>query len=75
VPVALLVPLVAMQFTGEVNWTGFDFAAAAVLLVGGGIALELTTRLLVDRKLRAGVVALVLAAVALAWAHGAVGVF
>ena len=30
----LIAPLVAMQFTGEVHWTPFDFAVAAVLLGG-----------------------------------------
>ena len=28
----LIAPLVAMQFTGEVHWTPFDFAVAAALL-------------------------------------------
>lgn len=37
----LLVPLVAMQFTDEASWSLFDFAVAAVLLIGTGLAYEL----------------------------------
>ncbi|MEE4211763.1 MAG: hypothetical protein V2I43_21165 [Parvularcula sp.] len=33
----LLIPLIAMQFTDEVVWTGFDFLLAAVVLVGAGL--------------------------------------
>ncbi len=33
----LLVPLVAMQLTDEVAWTGADFALAGVLLAGTGL--------------------------------------
>ena len=36
----LLVPLVAMRFTDEVNWTWFDFAAAATLLIVAGLTYE-----------------------------------
>lgn len=32
VPFLLCVPLVAMQFTREVNWTPLDFVAAGVIL-------------------------------------------
>jgi hypothetical protein len=32
----LLAPLAGMQFSHGVQWTGFDFAVAAVLLAGAG---------------------------------------
>ncbi|TDS14789.1 hypothetical protein B0I21_103289 [Sphingobacterium paludis] len=40
----LCIPLIAMQFTDEVNWTALDFMAAAILLVAGGAMLELLWR-------------------------------
>lgn len=40
----LLAPLVAMQFSDEVDWSVSDFAVAAVLVIGTGLALELTVR-------------------------------
>jgi hypothetical protein len=40
----LLVPLVAMQFTSEVSWTGFDFAFMAAMFGSVGLAVEWTFR-------------------------------
>jgi nitrate/nitrite transporter NarK len=40
----LLIPLVAMQFTNEVNWTLSDFVVAAVLLLGTGLVCEFVMR-------------------------------
>lgn len=40
----LLIPLIAMQFTDEVDWSPFDFFAAAVLLGGAGAAMEAVFR-------------------------------
>jgi hypothetical protein len=40
----LLVPLVAMQISGEVQWSLFDFAFAGALLGGTGLLLELVVR-------------------------------
>lgn len=71
----LLLPLLAMQVTDEINWTGFDFITAAVLLIGAALAFELAARLPLSRSLRAIVVLVIAAAVTLLWAHGAVGVF
>ncbi len=34
----LLVPLTAMQFTNEVEWTIFDFTVAGILLMGTGLS-------------------------------------
>jgi hypothetical protein len=71
----LLLPLVAMQVTDEVTWTGFDFIAAAVLLIGAGLAFELVVRLPFSKRARAVAVLAIGAFVTLLWAHGAVGVF
>ena len=48
----LLIPLVAMQFTNEVNWTLFDFAVAGVLLLGTGIIFDLVIRKIKNMKYR-----------------------
>ena len=42
--VILLLPLVAMQFTDEVNWGVFDFVFAGAVLGGTGVLLELAAR-------------------------------
>lgn len=70
----LLVPLVAMQITSEVNWTGADFLFAAIMFgIVGGIA-ELTARLAPDKWYKAGVGVAVLASFLLIWINGAVGI-
>lgn len=71
----LLLPLIAMQFTSEVSWTASDFIAAAVLLVGAGLAYEIVARYVLDHRRRASIAATIIAAVAVIWAHGAVGIF
>lgn len=71
----LLVPLVAMQFTGEVVWTLFDFAVAGTLLVGTGLVYVVTTRKTqqVRRKFLVGLG--LTAALLLVWIELAVGIF
>ena len=71
----LLAPLAAMQFTREVAWTAYDFAFAGVLLVSAGLAAELTVRKLPNRNARLFAAGVLLLAVVLIWADGAVGVF
>jgi hypothetical protein len=41
----LCIPLVAMQFTAEVNWTFSDFVFAAVVLFGAGLTFLLVARM------------------------------
>lgn len=73
----LLVPLVAMQLTREVAWTGLDFGVAALLLAGAGLACLRTARRVArlrpwQQALAVGAVAMLGAAV---WVELAVGVF
>lgn len=69
----LLLPLVAMQFTAEVNWTGSDFIFAAVLIGGVGLAFELAARMSRNPAYRAGVGFALGATFLTLWASGAVG--
>lgn len=71
----LLVPLLAMQFTAEVNWAPGDFVAAGLLLFGAGMAWVLATRRARSARHRLVAGALVLLALAAAWAELAVGLF
>lgn len=40
----LLLPLIAMRFTSEVNWTAFDFAVFGAILAIAGAACEIAAR-------------------------------
>ena len=71
----LSIPLVAMQFTKEVNWTLSDFAIAAVLLLGTGLAIELVIRYVKTRLWRTMLLAIILLLLFLTWAELAVGIF
>jgi hypothetical protein len=70
----LLLPLVAMQFTHEVNWTPFDFAFAAVMIGGVGIAFELTVRATRNSAYRGAVAIALAAGFLLIWIDGAAGI-
>jgi hypothetical protein len=72
--VLLLLPLVAMQFTSEVNWTLSDFVFAGAMfgLVGG--TYELAIRLSRNYAYRGGVAVALLAAFLLVWINLAVGI-
>ncbi|MDX1679015.1 hypothetical protein [Arsukibacterium sp.] len=70
----LLLPLIAMQFTAEVNWTGFDFVAAAVLLGGTGLLIELGCHYSRSGAGRVGWALVVLTSLLLIWMNLAVGI-
>jgi hypothetical protein len=69
----LALPLVAMRFTAEVNWTAEDFVAAGVILGGAGLATEFLVRRSTSHAYRVGAVLAVLAAFLTVWANLAVG--
>lgn len=70
----LLIPLVAMQFTEEVNWDLFDFAFMGTLLFGTGLVYELVARKAGQIAYRAAVGVALAAAFLLVWVNGAVGI-
>lgn len=70
----LLLPLIAMQFTDQVVWTGFDFAFAATLIFGVLAIFELAVRKTANRAYRAGVIFALVVSFLLIWINAAVGI-
>jgi hypothetical protein len=70
----LLLPLIAMQITDEVNWDGTDFAVAGVLIVGTGLIYELAAKLMTNTAYRAAVGVALAAVFILIWLNLAVGI-
>lgn len=70
----LLLPLLAMQFTDEVDWDLADFLVAGALLGGVGLTYELAARMTGNRAYRAGVAVALAAALVLTWMNLAVGI-
>ncbi len=71
----LLLPLIAMQFSEEVDWKLFDFIVAAILLYGTGLSIEFVLRKVKDNSTRLIICGVILVGLFLVWAELAVGVF
>ena len=71
----LLIPLIAMQFTHEVNWTALDFVIAGALLLVTGLIFDLVMRKVKNTKYRIAILIIVLLVFFLIWAELAVGIF
>ena len=69
-----LLPLIAMQFTAEVNWTGSDFVFAALLLGFLGGAVEFAVYGARSVPARLGLAIAALAAFLTLWSNAAVGI-
>ena len=70
----LLVPLVAMLFTTEVNWNVFDFLVMGMLLFGAGLTYVLIARISDSMAYRTAVGVAVVAGLLLIWMNLAVGI-
>ena len=75
VALILLVPLIAMQFTNEVDWNVYDFVIMGILLLGTGLLCELVMRNVKKMKYRIAICGLILLVLFLIWAELAVGIF
>lgn len=71
----LAVPLIAMQFTTEVDWTASDFVIMGILLFSTGLLCEFTLRKVKSARNRLILCAAILFVFFLIWAELAVGVF
>ena len=70
----LMVPLVAMQFTNEIDWSLFDFVVMGTVLIGIGIAYELVARKSSKTAYRVAFGIGLAGAFLLFWVNGAVGI-
>ncbi|QAY76003.1 hypothetical protein [Sphingosinicella sp. BN140058] len=69
----LILPMLAMRFSAEVNWTTGDFLLAGLLLGGTGLILELAVWRSRDLVYRAAAGMALAAAFLILWANAAVG--
>lgn len=71
----LLIPLIAMQITTEVNWSGMDFLIAGLLLLTTGLFIFFLANQSLPRILRLLAISVVLIIALLLWVELAVGIF
>ena len=74
IAILLCIPLIAMQFTDEVSWTGYDFIVMGFLLLGVSFASDFAVRKLANKTKRVAVVAIIILTFLLVWAELAVGI-
>lgn len=75
VALLLLIPFIAMQFNNEVNWSLFDFIAAAALLFGTGLLCDFVLRKVKKNTHRIILCFAILLLLLIIWAELAVGIF
>ena len=75
VPLLLLIPFLAMQFSTQVNWSPFDFLVMAILLIGTGLMIEVVLRKVRTTRHRIVLCVAILVVLLLIWAELAVGIF
>lgn len=75
VAVVLSIPLIAMQFTTEVNWTASDFLIMGALLFTTAFAVDFVLKKVKTLKSRLILVFGIIALLILIWVEMAVGIF
>ena len=73
--VLLAIPFIAMKFTQEVNWSGFDFLIAGILLFSTAFIMNLVLNKVKTNGKRMFLVLVILLVLFLIWAELAVGLF
>jgi hypothetical protein len=73
--IILFIPLIAMQFTEEVNWTFSDFVVAGFLLFGFGFVCEIIFRNIKKINYRIFFFIVLTLLFLIIWADLAVGIF
>jgi hypothetical protein len=75
VGILLLIPLIAMQLTDEVNWSFFDFIIMGALLTITGILIGVILQKVKNSKSRLILIITIVMMFFLIWAELAVGLF
>ena len=75
VAIILLIPLVAMQFTDQVNWDSIDFVAGAIILLAAIGSLSLAISKIKNMRTRLITAWMIVLTFVLVWAELAVGIF
>jgi hypothetical protein len=70
----LAIPLIAMQFSTEANWTSFDFVVAGTMLLVSGLTAEYLWRLSGSFEYRAASLLTVFTGLFMLWVNLAVGI-
>ena len=70
----LIIPLIAMNFSNEVNWRFFDFVVAGILLIGTGLTFEFILRKMKSLRFKILFGISLLMVLILTWAELAVGI-
>ena len=75
IAILLLIPLIAMQITDEINWNLFDFVIAGVLLLATGLTCDFVIRKVNKNKFRILIFVVIFLMFLLIWAELAIGIF
>ena len=75
VGILLLIPIIAMQLTDEVNWSFFDFLIMGIMLSITGLALGIIIKKIKYYKYRNIFIAIIVMIFILIWAELGVGLF
>lgn len=71
----LSIPLIAMQFTDEVNWSLDDFVLMFILLSSAGFVIAFVLKRVRTNPMRIFIIVAVVLALLLLWMELAVGIF
>ena len=75
VGILLLIPLIAMQFTNEVNWSFFDFIIMGLMLTITSLLIRITLKKFKNSKNRIIFIPIIIIIFFLIWAELGVGIF
>ena len=70
-----MIPLLAMQFTDDVDWSIFDFVVMGFLLLFFSLGIDITMKKVKNQNVKILYVVLTILIFLLIWAELAVGIF
>lgn len=73
--ILLLIPVIAMQFTDEVNWGLMDFIMAGAILIGAVVSFDFVLRKVRPSRNQIALCLVLLLVIVLMWIELAVGIF